>query len=124
VGYPAQPLRVGDVFESDQIEYLHLYLLVVRALRLCDQRSVQLEKIKVITLNQQEGDTLFIAIRKNYQTSFCLLSLNTLLSPQLRCLQVYIPVNLDSQSGVYRDRCVRLLIIPVLQNISWFNRGQ
>lgn len=26
----------------DQVEYLHLYLLVVRALRLCDQRSVQI----------------------------------------------------------------------------------
>ncbi|GAA6618082.1 CRISPR-associated helicase Cas3' [Scytonema sp. NUACC26] len=30
-------------FDSDRIEYLQLYLLVVRALRLCDQRSVQLE---------------------------------------------------------------------------------
>lgn len=29
-------------FTSDQTEYLQLYLLVVRALRLCDQRSVQL----------------------------------------------------------------------------------
>ncbi|MFN6569876.1 CRISPR-associated helicase Cas3' [Dendronalium sp. ChiSLP03b] len=29
-------------FTTDQIEYLQLYLLVVRALRLCDQRSVQL----------------------------------------------------------------------------------
>ncbi|HLP89879.1 MAG TPA: CRISPR-associated helicase Cas3' [Nostocaceae cyanobacterium] len=28
-------------FTSDHIDYLHLYLLVVRALRLCDQRSVQ-----------------------------------------------------------------------------------
>lgn len=44
--YSAQPLTLGDVFESDQTEYLHLYLLVVRALRLCDQRSVQLERIK------------------------------------------------------------------------------
>ncbi|GAX38413.1 CRISPR-associated helicase Cas3' [Nodularia sp. NIES-3585] len=31
--------KLNDV---DQLEYLHLYLLVVRALRLCDQRSVQL----------------------------------------------------------------------------------
>ena len=29
-------------FETAQLEYLQLYLLVVRALRLCDQRSVQL----------------------------------------------------------------------------------
>ncbi|HBB33099.1 MAG TPA: CRISPR-associated helicase Cas3' [Cyanobacteria bacterium UBA8803] len=29
-------------FDTDQIEYLQLYSLVVRALRLCDQRSVQL----------------------------------------------------------------------------------
>lgn len=29
-------------FGRDQVEYLQLYLLVVRALRLCDQRSVQL----------------------------------------------------------------------------------
>jgi hypothetical protein len=42
--YPAQSLPLKDVFEPDQTEYLHLYLLVVRALRLCDQRSVQLEK--------------------------------------------------------------------------------
>ena len=27
---------------ADEFEYFHLYLLVVRALRLCDQRSVQL----------------------------------------------------------------------------------
>lgn len=40
--YPAQPLPLGDVFEPDQTEYLHLYLLVVRALRLCDTRAVQL----------------------------------------------------------------------------------
>ncbi len=33
-----------DRFEKDQTEYLHLYLLVVRALRLCDQRSVQHKK--------------------------------------------------------------------------------
>ncbi|HEY9608291.1 CRISPR-associated helicase Cas3' [Allocoleopsis sp.] len=29
-------------FDTSQVEYLQLYLLVVRALRLCDQRSVQL----------------------------------------------------------------------------------
>jgi hypothetical protein len=29
-------------FDTAQIEYLQLYSLVVRALRLCDQRSVQL----------------------------------------------------------------------------------
>ncbi|MEC4818867.1 MAG: hypothetical protein SAK29_37180 [Scytonema sp. PMC 1069.18] len=29
-------------FERDEIEFLQLYSLVVRALRLCDQRSVQL----------------------------------------------------------------------------------
>jgi len=40
--------RVG----SDRVS---AHLLVVRALRLCDQRSVQLEKIKVITLNQLRG---------------------------------------------------------------------
>ncbi|WP_341530131.1 CRISPR-associated helicase Cas3' [Nostoc sp. UHCC 0302] len=32
-------------FTNDQIEYLQLYLLVVRGLRLCDQRSVQLHNI-------------------------------------------------------------------------------
>ncbi|WP_341531654.1 CRISPR-associated helicase Cas3' (plasmid) [Nostoc sp. UHCC 0302] len=32
-------------FTNDQIEYLQLYLLVVRGLRLCDQRSVQLYNI-------------------------------------------------------------------------------
>lgn len=32
-------------FTTDQIEYLQLYLLVVRALRLCDQRSVQLHNL-------------------------------------------------------------------------------
>ncbi|WP_254625875.1 CRISPR-associated helicase Cas3 [Nostoc sp. TCL240-02] len=32
-------------FTSDETEYLQLYLLVVRALRLCDQRSVQLHNI-------------------------------------------------------------------------------
>lgn len=33
-------------FDSAQIEYLQLYSLVVRALRLCDQRSVQLPDVK------------------------------------------------------------------------------
>lgn len=33
-------------FDTAQIEYLQLYLLVVRALRLCDQRSVQLHPTK------------------------------------------------------------------------------
>jgi hypothetical protein len=33
-------------FDTAQIEYLQLYLLVVRALRLCDQRSVQLHPAK------------------------------------------------------------------------------
>ena len=33
-------------FDTAQIEYLQLYLLVVRALRLCDQRSVQLQPAK------------------------------------------------------------------------------
>lgn len=33
-------------FDTAQIEYLQLYLLVVRALRLCDQRSVQLPPVK------------------------------------------------------------------------------
>ncbi|MEH1820090.1 MAG: CRISPR-associated helicase Cas3' [Nostoc sp.] len=32
-------------FSPDQTEYLQLYLLIVRALRLCDQRSVQLHNI-------------------------------------------------------------------------------
>ncbi|MCC5633395.1 hypothetical protein LC613_38670 [Nostoc sphaeroides CHAB 2801] len=32
-------------FTPDETEYLQLYLLVVRALRLCDQRSVQLHNI-------------------------------------------------------------------------------
>jgi len=30
-----------DIFSSDETEYQQLYTLVVRALRLCDQRSVQ-----------------------------------------------------------------------------------
>ncbi len=29
-------------FDTSHVEYLQLYLLVVRALRLCDQRSVQM----------------------------------------------------------------------------------
>jgi hypothetical protein len=33
-------------FDTAQIEYLQLYSLVVRALRLCDQRSVQLRPVK------------------------------------------------------------------------------
>jgi hypothetical protein len=33
-------------FDTAQIEYLQLYSLVVRALRLCDQRSVQLRPAK------------------------------------------------------------------------------
>ena len=33
-------------FDTAQIEYLQLYSLVVRALRLCDQRSVQLHPVK------------------------------------------------------------------------------
>jgi hypothetical protein len=33
-------------FDTAQIEYLQLYSLVVRALRLCDQRAVQLHPVK------------------------------------------------------------------------------
>ena len=40
--YPIKSNFDLDRFEKDQVEYLHLYLLVVRALRVCDQRSVQL----------------------------------------------------------------------------------
>ncbi|MFB2933697.1 hypothetical protein ACE1B6_00300 [Aerosakkonemataceae cyanobacterium BLCC-F154] len=38
------PIRELDLkrFSLNQMEYLQLYWLVVRALRLCDQRSVQL----------------------------------------------------------------------------------
>ena len=38
------PLRELDLnkFANDEVEYFQLYLLIVRALRLCDQRSVQL----------------------------------------------------------------------------------
>lgn len=43
--YPARELDLNR-FEADQTEYLQLYLLVVRALRLCDQRSVQLSESK------------------------------------------------------------------------------
>lgn len=39
--YPARELDLNK-FEADRTEYLQLYLLMVRALRLCDQRSVQL----------------------------------------------------------------------------------
>ena len=34
-------------FGNDEVEYLQLYLLVVRALRLCDQRSVQLSSRRI-----------------------------------------------------------------------------
>lgn len=40
--YPAEVLKL-NLFEADQLEYQQLYTLVVRALRLCDQRSVQME---------------------------------------------------------------------------------
>jgi len=63
VGAPAQPLRVGDVFESDQIEYLHLYLLVVRAFMIM-RSALSSARNKSYHPNSQEGDTLFIAIRK------------------------------------------------------------
>ncbi|MBD2435613.1 CRISPR-associated helicase Cas3' [Nostoc sp. FACHB-110] len=43
--YPVKHKFELNRFTTDQIEYLQLYLLVVRALRLCDQRSVQLLKI-------------------------------------------------------------------------------
>lgn len=40
--YPARSLPLGDVLGQDQTEYLQLYLLIVRALRMCDTRAVQL----------------------------------------------------------------------------------
>jgi len=40
--YPLKTEFPLDRFTLDQIDYLHLYLMLVRALRLCDQRSVQL----------------------------------------------------------------------------------
>lgn len=40
--YPAKELDLNQLNTGDEFEYFHLYLLVVRALRLCDQRSVQL----------------------------------------------------------------------------------
>jgi hypothetical protein len=43
--YPAEVVKL-NIFDPDQIEYQQLYALVVRALRLCDQRSVQLEGVK------------------------------------------------------------------------------
>ncbi|MBD2471737.1 CRISPR-associated helicase Cas3' [Nostoc sp. FACHB-145] len=43
--YPLKREFELNRFTNDQIEYLQLYLLVVRALRLCDQRSVQLHNI-------------------------------------------------------------------------------
>ncbi|MBW4566398.1 MAG: hypothetical protein KME32_36185 [Mojavia pulchra JT2-VF2] len=43
--YPIKQKFDLNRFTNDQIEYLQLYLLVVRALRLCDQRSVQLRNI-------------------------------------------------------------------------------
>jgi CRISPR-associated endonuclease/helicase Cas3 len=39
--YPLKELDLNK-FENDEVEYFQLYLLIVRALRLCDQRSVQL----------------------------------------------------------------------------------
>jgi hypothetical protein len=40
--YPIQEFDLNQLNTADTFEYFHLYLLVVRALRLCDQRSVQL----------------------------------------------------------------------------------
>ncbi|MBW4478567.1 MAG: hypothetical protein KME54_17325 [Tolypothrix brevis GSE-NOS-MK-07-07A] len=40
--YKLSNLDLGDFFGRDEVEFLQLYSLVVRALRLCDQRSVQL----------------------------------------------------------------------------------
>lgn len=40
--YPIKKDFDLNQFTSDEVEYFQLYLLVVRALRLCDQRSVQL----------------------------------------------------------------------------------
>jgi CRISPR-associated endonuclease/helicase Cas3 len=40
--YKLSNLDLDDFFGRDEVEFLQLYSLVVRALRLCDQRSVQL----------------------------------------------------------------------------------
>jgi len=40
--YKLSNLDLGDFFGRDEVEFLELYSLVVRALRLCDQRSAQL----------------------------------------------------------------------------------
>ncbi|MBD2629613.1 CRISPR-associated helicase Cas3' [Trichormus variabilis] len=40
--YPTKEFDLNQLNTADEFEYFHLYLLVVRALRLCDQRSVQL----------------------------------------------------------------------------------
>ena len=43
--YPAETIDL-NVFDPDSLEYQQLYALVVRALRLCDMRSVQLTSFK------------------------------------------------------------------------------
>jgi DEAD/DEAH box helicase len=40
--YKLSELDLEQFFGRDEVEFLQLYSLVVRALRLCDQRSVQL----------------------------------------------------------------------------------
>lgn len=42
--YSTRPLLLGDAFTPNQMEYFQLYLLLARALRLCDSRAVQLWK--------------------------------------------------------------------------------
>ena len=48
--YPTETLDL-NLFGTDQLEYQQLYTLVVRALRLCDQRSVQVERLEPTVIN-------------------------------------------------------------------------